>query len=260
MLLKQKVKIKWNGNNRKYYESLGYKWTKANDEFSINVDELMKGSKVHVKLICDYCKEKILTREYREVIKNIKHCCNKCIGKKIIENKIKKGNSLANKYPNLIKYWSNKNKELPSNVSYGSNKKFWFKCKYGHEFLSKLPEKGKFRCKYCNSISEGERLVSNILNKKKIKFKQQYSFPDLLSENDNPLKFDFAIFYKDNLHYLIEYDGEQHYKSIYGEDNLEITKYRDNLKNIYCKNNNIKLIRIPFWEFDNIETIINSIM
>ena len=33
-------------------------------------------------------------------------------------------------------------------------------------------------------------------------------------------------------------------------------KRNDNIKTEYCKNNNIKLIRIPYWEFDNIEQII----
>ena len=35
-------------------------------------------------------------------------------------------------------------------------------------------------------------------------------------------------------------------------------KYIDNIKTQYCKNNNIKLIRIHYWEFDNIESIIKK--
>ena len=27
------------------------------------------------------------------------------------------------------------------------------------------------------------------------------------------------------------------------------------IANIYCENNNVKLIRIPYWEFNNIENI-----
>ena len=35
---------------------------------------------------------------------------------------------------------------------------------------------------------------------------------------------------------------------------------KDTIKNIYCKNNNINLIRIPYWEYDNIENILNEII
>jgi hypothetical protein len=33
---------------------------------------------------------------------------------------------------------------------------------------------------------------------------------------------------------------------------LKVQKH-DNIKTIYCKNNNIPLIRIPYWERDNME-------
>ena len=34
-------------------------------------------------------------------------------------------------------------------------------------------------------------------------------------------------------------------------------KYLDDIKTKYCKDNNIELIRIPYWEKDNIEEILN---
>ena len=34
---------------------------------------------------------------------------------------------------------------------------------------------------------------------------------------------------------------------------LRIQKQRDEIKNKYCKENNIPLIRIPYWEKDNME-------
>ena len=49
----------------------------------------------------------------------------------------------------------------------------------------------------------------------------------------------------------IEFDGEQHFKSMKffgGEKSFEKNKIRDLIKNEYCKNNNIKLIRIKFNE------------
>ena len=67
-------------------------------------------------------------------------------------------------------------------------------------------------------------------------------------------------FYLPDYNTCIEYDGELHYKAVDyfgGDDALMNTKCRDEIKTQYCKENNIKLIRIPYWEFDNIEEILN---
>ena len=42
------------------------------------------------------------------------------------------------------------------------------------------------------------------------------------------------------------------------EENLEARKLRDALKNSYCRENNLKLIRIPYWDYDNIESILKK--
>ena len=41
-----------------------------------------------------------------------------------------------------------------------------------------------------------------------------------------------------------------------GFDEFVNGKIRDTIKTRYCKDNNIRLIRIPYWEFDNIENIL----
>ena len=65
----------------------------------------------------------------------------------------------------------------------------------------------------------------------------------------------------------IEYDGEDHYMFVFrGKgDTYEKafnrfigTKVRDTIKTVYCKKNNIKLIRIPYWDFDSIEEILEK--
>ena len=33
-------------------------------------------------------------------------------------------------------------------------------------------------------------------------------------------------------------------------------KHRDNIKTRYCNDNNIKLIRVPYWDYKNIEEIL----
>ena len=72
------------------------------------------------------------------------------------------------------------------------------------------------------------------------------------------LPFDF---YLTEYNICIEYDGKQYYEPVEyfgGEKAFKETKKRDATKNNYCQNNDIKLIRIPYWEFDNIENILEK--
>lgn len=102
------------------------------------------------------------------------------------------------------------------------------------------------------SISNGEAIIENFLITKNYIYKKQYKFNDLLSENNYPLKFDFAILNTDNrLLFLIEYDGEQHFNQIDFFGDLKLWQQRDNMKNEYCSKNNIPLIRFNYIELNN---------
>ena len=114
------------------------------------------------------------------------------------------------------------------------------------------------KCRVCeNNYSLGEKYIKNVLNEFNLKFEKEYTFGDCKRKNE--LRFDFAIFDVNyELACLIEFDGEEHYIPIF-DDNIDImmqTKERDQIKNEYCKTNNIILIRIPFWEKDNIRKIL----
>ncbi|MFA5559251.1 MAG: hypothetical protein WDA59_07370, partial [Methanofastidiosum sp.] len=87
-------------------------------------------------------------------------------------------------------------------------------------------------------------------------FEQEYIFNDCC--NLQPLLFDFAIFREDKLECLLEYDGQFHYLPINGQSKLIYQRINDSIKNKYCKNNNIKLIRIPYWENKNIHFILKE--
>ena len=69
---------------------------------------------------------------------------------------------------------------------------------------------------------------------------------DLIKNKDLEL-FDFYIDDK----YLIEYDGKQHFKNE-GFFDYESTHRHDLIKNQWCKDNNIPLIRIPYTHYDNL--------
>lgn len=123
------------------------------------------------------------------------------------------------------------------------------------------------RCPSCGNFSKGEKIIENLFVENNINHKAQYSFDNLKLKN--ALRFDFAIFDINNkLIFLLEYDGEQHYRPVkfggmseeQARTNFKLTKKRDKIKNQYCKANNIKLIRIPYWDFSNLEEIILDLL
>lgn len=108
-------------------------------------------------------------------------------------------------------------------------------------------------CPICKS-SKGEEKCIRFLSEHNICFIQQYTYPDLFGVNGLPLRFDFAIKSNQDVIGLIEYDGIFHYQKLYDDDGYEDLQVHDKCKNVYCETHNIPLLRIPYWEYDNIET------
>ena len=98
--------------------------------------------------------------------------------------------------------------------------------------------------------SHGEIEIENFLKENNITFISEYKFEDLQSISSNKkLRFDFAIFKNEEIDFLLEYDGFQHFKPIEyfgGEEKFIKQIANDNLKNTYCKDNNIPLFRISY--------------
>lgn len=188
---------------------------------------------------------------------NCPYCANKRVGKI---------NNLLKNYPSVCKDWDySKNELLPSEIVSRSNKKVWWKChKCGYEWeASPNTRTGKTKsgCYHC-AKSKGEKIISQYLKDNNIFFDCQHWFDDC--RNKKPLKFDFGIFSdleKKNLIGLIEYDGELHFfpyrshKDNY--DKLKSIQKNDEIKNNYCEKNNIYLLRIPFWDKEYINDILN---
>lgn len=104
----------------------------------------------------------------------------------------------------------------------------------------------------CLKKSKGEYVLTKILQDMNIIFEQEKMFKDCINPRTNKLlRFDF---YLPEYNCCIEYDGEQHFKEYnnWGNYTLEEIRFRDNLKNTYCQNHNIKLIRIPYYDFKKI--------
>jgi len=113
-------------------------------------------------------------------------------------------------------------------------------------------------CPSCNE-SRGERFVADYLTSRGIIFERQYKFKDCVNRKELP--FDFAILDKNGkLLGLIEYDGIQHFKPFKhfgGIVKFKKTQKNDRIKNKYCADNHIRLLRIPYTKTS--EEIINEI-
>jgi predicted nucleic-acid-binding Zn-ribbon protein len=104
--------------------------------------------------------------------------------------------------------------------------------------------------------SQGERKIGLYLDKQKITYKREKSFTGC--RNKYKLFFDF---YVPSLNACIEYDGSQHYHPIEyfgGEKVFKETQKSDAIKNKYCSDNGIKLIRIPYKNREEIETALKK--
>lgn len=106
----------------------------------------------------------------------------------------------------------------------------------------------------CLAKSSGEIRIQQLLEQEDYNFQTQYRVKD---KDNNIMIFDFVIFNdKNQIIQCIEYDGEQHFKPIEffgGEQAFQRQRERDTRKETWCKENNIPLLRIPYYDFDKID-------
>lgn len=161
---------------------------------------------------------------------------------------------MKEKYPDIIVLGEYVNANTPVRL---------FCDKHKYEF-EKPPKYFAYRdrrgCPKCN-LTNGEDKLYNILHDEYgLEPIYQYIFKDC--KYINPLKFDI---YVDSINTVFEYQGEQHYYPIPFTSNEDVVikefnkgKIRDDIKKKYCKENNIRLIEIPYWEYDDMYEYIGS--
>lgn len=296
-------------------------WLKINGKkFSLRENNVYSGN--HKKLYFQ-CKSKKCLEIFEMCWDNLSsqnQGCPYCAGRKVGKN-----NNLEKLRPDLADEWDyDKNKISPKEVTCGSNKKVWWKCKeckrgWFAEIYSRTSGKGckncsqkksadalrisnnEFsknfydavekeysllseyagvrkkikvihnfcgyiwdvqagaflnagtRCPNCN-FTKGEHKISLWLTKRGFSFQAQKKFNDCRFKKE--LSFDFYI---PKLNLCIEYDGILHFEDKFNSPKeFKLTKKRDNIKTKYCKENNIKLLRIPYWNFKKIEKILEK--
>ena len=195
------------------------------------------GGKIGYKCQCDCEKKTILYVSKTDLENNHTTSCG------CARRKYKIGDIISNKQ--IIGYIGSKN----------NNGHYYYKvkcllCGREYEAIGQTLEK-TVGCGCQKSI--GEFNILQILQQNNIKYYKEYCFPNSL------LRFDFALLDKDNnIYRLIEFDGEQHYEQNIKNsgwntyEKYQYTLKNDLKKNQIAKDNNIPLVRIPYWERDNI--------
>ena len=193
-----------------------------------------------VKCLCDCGKEVLLCKN--DVQTGHTQSCGCLQKEKASEAKKVDHSGYKTELGVEILYSSKKNKK---------NQTLWTcKCFCGNLFEI-LPAKiieGHTQSCGCIRNSSGETFIENTLKENNISYKKEYTFPDCKKEY--VLRFDFAIFDDNkNLLSLCEFDGQQHFKPIEifgGKEGFKSTQERDRMKNKYCKEHSIPLVRFPY--------------
>ncbi|MGL5718469.1 MAG: hypothetical protein ACRCX2_36030 [Paraclostridium sp.] len=142
-------------------------------------------------------------------------------------------------------------------IEYNNHDNMILKCKCGNKLKRGMSEIRKHKGAFCEKckVSSGVIQIEAFLNHNNIAYIREHSFDGCVYKRK--LRFDFYI---PDFNLCIEYDGEQHYRTLYhwgGEKGLHLNKIRDNIKNEYCKSNDIELLRISFKE-ENINNILEN--
>jgi len=188
--------------------------------------------------------------------------------------------SLGTLYPEVLNVWSDKNKKSP--YEYTMQEVYW-KCsdRKHKDYKRNICDSNNydFRCPKCK-ISKGEKYIENILISNNFLCLSQKEYNNLYIIKDN---YEYCIiqkkfynlrglgngllsydFYIPNLNLLIEFHGEQHERYCKGfhksYEDFKKQLEHDQRKCIYALNNNINLLIIWYWDFDNIEKILLNIL
>ncbi len=128
-------------------------------------------------------------------------------------------------------------------------------CDCGGEIIVHASALTQGMTRSCGCVrSIAERKIEVLLEEMKIPFQSEYRFDDCKDKRELP--FDFAILNAQmQPAVLIELDGIQHYEPAKGR-NTEYIQRHDKIKNEYCALHNIPLIRVPYWNFGEVEKVV----
>ena len=246
-----------------------------NNELGINPWEI---SKRNDKKVYIFCQEKDYHESYPISCTNfvIGNRCSYCSNKRVHLL-----DSLGTLHPEVLNIWSDRNKKSPYEYTSNSGQDVYWKCPNGkHDDYKRDIHNSNtrnFHCPDCQHSKGEEKITNYFINKGLIKISQedfdklndidkydkiyyipQKKYKNLIGINGGLLSYDFHI-PKYNL--LYEYNGVQHEKYTpwihRSEKDFEKQLIHDQRKCIYAENNNINLITIWYWDYNNIEKILD---
>lgn len=100
-------------------------------------------------------------------------------------------------------------------------------------------------------MSKYENKIMELLKAAKLPFYREKTFQDL---KRGLFRFDFYLYNYCGRPVIVEVDGEQHFKPVYGRQAFLKGQEHDRQKNSYCLANDIPLYRIPYWEIRDLKT------
>lgn len=200
-----------------------------------------KNEKLRIEVICPK------GHRYSTDFNNFKHGnrCRKCAG------------SQRFTYEEVKEIIEKEGYELLSTEYKNAYSTLELRCPEGHIYTTKFHnfKYGNVRCHYCHKASKGERRIMDWLDKNNINYIYDEAYFEDLMGDFNLLRPDFII---EDRKIWIEFDGEFHFKDFYKDGTYEKMISYDKFKDEYAKKNGWELIRIPYWEFDNIEEILDK--
>ena len=110
--------------------------------------------------------------------------------------------------------------------------------------------------------SQYEEFIYEYLTQLNITFETEYRFENCRNSNGKDrLPFDF---YLPDYNAVIEYDGQHYFEPVKGwggEEKFLRIKENDSIKNSFCEENNINILRISYGKtYDEIKNMINSFL
>lgn len=126
-------------------------------------------------------------------------------------------------------------------------------CKCGNEHYASTNSLTSGAIASCGCLrSKGEQKIKSLLTEHSVNYKTQYWFSDL--KDKKYLYFDFAILNGDNtIKCLVEYQGVQHLDPNATHGAWRSPLEHDEMKRQYCREHNLSLIEIPYYDYDSID-------
>lgn len=268
------------------YELISYSADESNISFTVKCDNGHISSTTYNKLIygirCRECNSvnnkryeysevqnlfeqkgfTLLSEEYIFNQQKLKYECSNGHISLIRLNALKAGvgckqclhDSMKKNYDDIKKDFSDNNCTLLSKSYKNNREKLKYMCKCGNiSYINYDDFKQGYRCGCI--FSKGEDAIRKYFDNKNINYITQKTYSDC--KDTQMLRFDFYV----NNTFLVEYDGRQHFlpfELFGGSESLKMSKKRDVIKNKYCLDNNIKLLRISYKEMNKINKILDD--